>query len=104
MKMISWVTMGASKSRTLKDGTVIGALDVMRITGITSKATALKRMDCVDEDKMLAPKGSRMHYEYSIVAMHYKKVQTQKQEKYENNILETRSFYDPMWRLVMRTI
>jgi len=96
--------MGASKSRTLKDGTVIGALDVMRITGITSKATALKRMDCVDEDKMLAPKGSRMHYEYSIVAMHYKKVQTQKQEKYEKNILDNRSAYDPMWRLVMRTI
>ena len=96
--------MGASKSRTLKDGTVIGALDVMRITGITSKATALKRMNCVDEDKMLAPKGSRMHYEYSIEHMHYQKVQTQKQEKYEKNILETRSSYDPMWRLVMRTI
>ena len=96
--------MGASKSRTLKDGTVIGALDVMRITGITSKATALKRMNCVDEDKMLAPKGSRMHYEYSIEHMHYQKVQTQKQERYEKNILETRSSYDPMWRLVMRTI
>jgi len=96
--------MGASKSRTLKDGTVIGALDVMRITGITSKATALKRMNCVDENKMLAPKGSRMHYEYSIEHMHYQKVQTQKQEKYEKTILDTRSFYDPMWRLVMRTI
>ena len=102
--MNSLVTRGASKSRTLKDGTVIGALDVMRITGITSKATALKRMNCVDEDKMLAPKGSRMHYEYSIEHMNYQKVQTQKQEKYEKNILDNRSAYDPMWRLVMRTI
>jgi hypothetical protein len=45
-----------------------------------------------------------MHYEYSIVAMHYKKVQTQKQEKYENNILANRSAYDPLWLLVMKTI
>ena len=96
--------MGASKFRTLENGKVIDAEYVMLKTGISCKATALKRMDSETQEQMLAPKGSRMHYEYSIEHMHYQKVQTQKQEKYEKNILDNRSAYDPMWRLVMRTI
>ena len=104
MKMISWVTMGASKFRTLKSGKVIDAAYVMLITGISSKATALKRMDSETQEQMLALKGERMGYSYSRKAMDIQKTKTQKEKKVEDNIQATRSAYDPMWQLIMKTI
>ena len=55
--------MGTTKTRVLVDqelidkhGAVITAEDVMRITGITSKTTALKRMDSETDQQVLSRK------------------------------------------------
>ena len=53
------------KALIKKHGAVLTADDVMRITGVASKATALKRMNCANEHAMLAKKGERAGYEYS---------------------------------------
>jgi len=96
--------MGASKFRTLENGKVIDAEYVMLKTGISCKATALKRMDSETQEQMLAPKGARMGFAYSRKAMDIQKTKTQKEKKIEENIQANRSAYDPLWQLVMRTI
>ena len=95
---------------TLKKGTVLNADDVMRITGVASKATALKRMNCADEKTMLAKKGVRAGYEYSQENLQQKKartdslVQFRTKYRYENWIKKNRPFYDFDFRLALTKI
>ena len=103
------------KLRRLKDkalikkyGAVLNAEDVMRITGIASKATALKRMNCADEKTMLAKKGERAGYEYSQENKHRIRtdslVQFTTKYRHQKWIEENRPFYDEMFRLVLKTV
>jgi hypothetical protein len=95
---------------TLKKGEVLTADDVMRITGVESKATALKRMNCADEKTMLAKKGVRAGYEYSQENLNKKKIRTDSllqfcsKEKKEQWIKDNRPFYDSWFRLAMAKI
>lgn len=92
---------------TLKKGTVLNADDVMRITGVASKATALKRMNCADEKTMLAKKGVRAGYEYSQENLQQKKgrsdslVHFRTKAKKEAWIIKNRPFYDFDFRLAL---
>lgn len=95
---------------TLKKGEVLTADDVMRITGVESKATALKRMNCADEKTMLAKKGVRAGYEYSQENLQKVKnttdslTQFRSKERKEQWIIENRPFYDASFRLAMAKI
>jgi len=99
-----------NETLTLKKGTVLNADDVMRITGVASKATALKRMNCADEKTMLAKKGVRAGYEYSQENLNKKKARTDSlvhfrtKEKKEEWIKENRPFYNSWFRLAMAKI
>ena len=93
---------------TLDKGTVINAEDVMRITGITSKATALKRMNCADEKVMLAKKGKKAGYEYSKehAARNSTDSLTQFRSKSQKTkwIIQNRPYYDYWFRKVLKII
>ena len=99
-----------NETLTLRKGTVLNADDVMRITGVASKATALKRMNCANEKTMLAKKGVRAGYEYSQENLQQKKastdslVQFRTKYRYENWIKNNRPFYDDLFRLVLKTV
>lgn len=97
-----------SPELTLKKGEVLTADDVMRITGVESKATALKRMNCADENKMLAKKGKKVGYEYSQENMSKRRtdslVQFKTPYRYKKWIQENRPFYDDHFRLVLKTV
>ncbi len=89
--------------------TEVTAEDVMEITGVTSKATALKRMNCKDEESMLALKGSKQGYEYSQEHMarrrrDYHLDMFSNKEKKEKFIQENRPYYDKWFRLALAKI
>ena len=96
------------KALIKKHGAVLTADDVMRITGVASKATALKRMNCADEHAMLAKKGVRAGYEYSQENKGKIRtdslVQFKTPYRYKKWIQENRPFYDDYFRLVLKTI
>tara|TARA_R110001583_G_scaffold130704_1_gene282427 strand:+ start:1181 stop:1504 length:324 start_codon:yes stop_codon:yes gene_type:complete len=107
--------MGTTKTRVLVDqelidkhGAVITAEDVMRITGITSKTTALKRMDSETDQQVLSKKGARMGYAYSEA--HQKNKPNYKLEHFSNkarrdkHIKATRPYYDPWFRMALKII
>jgi hypothetical protein len=101
--------MAYKKTRTLKDGRVFTAEDVMRVTGLTSKQTAIKRMDMANTDEqMLTKKGVHGDYGYCKNVVVGKKKNglemfstKNKREKY---IRDTRPYYDSLFRLVLRII
>ena len=109
--------MGTKKVRKLTDKklikkyklTEVTAEDVMQITGVTSKATALKRMACAKESSMLAKKGSKEGYEYA------KKQHADRRREYHLDmfsskkkkvkfIKESRPYYDKWFRLALAKI
>ena len=96
------------KALIKEHGAVLTADDVMRITGVASKATALKRMNCADEHAMLAKKGERAGYEYSQENKHRIRtdslVQFKTKYRYKKWIEENRPFYDDMFKLVLKNI
>jgi len=101
--------MGTRKLRTLKDGRVFTAEDVMRVTGLTTKQTAIKRMDMANtEEQMLTKKGIHGDYGYckNIVAVKKKNGldMFESETKREKYIKATRPYYDSMFRLVLKTI
>jgi hypothetical protein len=96
------------KALIKEHGAVLTADDVMRITGVASKATALKRMNCADEHAMLAKKGVRAGYEYSQENKKHIRtdslVQFKTKYRYNKWIEKNRPFYDDMFRLVLKTV